>query len=40
MAVFTTEVVGEGLGMWQQRFSAFCFPLEGGELQQGTTQGL
>lgn len=30
MAVFTTEVMGEGLGMWQKRFSAFCFPLEGG----------
>lgn len=30
MAIFTTEVVGEGLGMWQKRFSAFCFPLEGG----------
>lgn len=30
MAVFTTEVMGEGLGLWQKRFSAFCFPLEGG----------
>jgi len=30
MAVFTREVVGEGLGVWQTRFSAFCFPLEGG----------
>lgn len=30
MAVSTREVVGEGPGMWQKRFSAFCFPLEGG----------
>lgn len=43
MAVFTREVVGEGPGMWQKRFSAFCFPLEGGvcfKTQPGASDSL
>lgn len=40
MAVFTTEVVGEGLGMWQEKVQCFLFSFGRGGLLQGTTQGL